>query len=44
MRAGTEPHPFVLKAEAFRHYIDSFNRTDVEPQRLYVPNAAAWDF
>ncbi len=42
--AGTEPHPFVLKAEAFRHYIDSFNRTDVEPQRLYVPNAAAWDF
>jgi len=33
----------VLQAEAFRHYVDQFNRDDEE---LYanIPNAAAWEF
>ena len=38
------PQPYVLKAEAFRHYIDGFNRNDRELYAQYVPNAASWDF
>ena len=34
----------LLKAEAFRHYIDTFNQNDNELYKQYVPNAAAWDF
>ena len=35
--------PAVLQAEAFRHYVDRFNRDDEE---LYanIPNADAWEF
>lgn len=36
--------PFVLKAEAFRHYIDAFNANDQELYPGYVTNGAAWNF
>jgi len=33
----------VLQAEAFRHYVDRFNRDD-EDLYANIPNAAAWEF
>ena len=36
--------PPVLKAEAFRHYVDQFNRDDNELYVQHIPNAAAWEF
>ena len=38
------PRPLVLKAENFRHYVDSFNRYDEELYVQHIPNAAAWTF
>ena len=35
--------PAVLQAEAFRHYVDQFNRDD-EDLYANIPNAAAWEF
>jgi len=34
----------VLKAEAFRHYIEAFNATDNELYVQHIPNGAAWEF
>jgi predicted GH43/DUF377 family glycosyl hydrolase len=41
--ASAAAGPAVLQAEAFRHYVDRFNRDDEE---LYanIPNADAWEF
>ena len=36
--------PFVLKADAFKHYIEDFNKNDNELYKGYFPNATAWDF
>ena len=36
--------PAVLKAEAFRHYVDAFNQNDHELYVQHIPNAAAWEF
>lgn len=41
---GFHGQPFVLKAEAFRHYIDSFNANDQELYPGYITNGAAWNF
>jgi predicted GH43/DUF377 family glycosyl hydrolase len=38
------PSTFVLKADHFRHYVDSFNQNDNELYVQHVPNAAAWQF
>ena len=38
------PRPLVLKAEAFRHHVDSFNQHDNELYVQHIPNAAAWEF
>jgi len=35
---------FVLKPEAFRHYVDRFDREDEELYVQYIPNAQAWPF
>ena len=36
--------PAVLKAETYRHYIDTFNLSDNQLYTQHIPNAAAWDF
>lgn len=38
------PHPAVLRAAAFKHYIDSFNADDEELYPGYISNGAAWNF
>ena len=38
------PQPLVLKAEAFRHYLDALNQNDNELYVQHIPNAAAWEF
>ena len=38
------PQPLVLKADAFRHDVDGFNRNDKELYLQHIPNAAAWEF
>ena len=38
------PRPGVLKAEAFKHYVDAFNRQDNELYGQFVPNTGAWEF
>lgn len=42
--APAEPRPAVLRAEAFRHYVETFNVNDRELYRQFIPNAVAWDF
>ena len=42
--SGIEPKPLVLKAEAFRHYVEDFNKNDNELYKNFYPNTAAWDF
>jgi hypothetical protein len=42
--ADKSPSPLVLKADRFRHYIDSFNQYDNELYVQHIPNAAAWEF
>jgi len=34
----------VLRPDAFRHYVEAFNRTDRETVVNHIPNAAAWDW
>jgi predicted GH43/DUF377 family glycosyl hydrolase len=34
----------VLKPEAFKHYVDAFNRNDDEQMVSQVPNAASWEW
>jgi predicted GH43/DUF377 family glycosyl hydrolase len=34
----------VLKAAAFRHYIETFNQNDSQLYAQHIPNATAWDF
>jgi len=41
MRIGGEP---ILKAEAFRHYVTDFNKSDNEFYKGAITNVAAWDF
>jgi hypothetical protein len=36
--------PFILKAESFRHYVESFNADDDELYPAYIPDGAAWNF
>jgi hypothetical protein len=38
------PRPRVLKPDAFKHYVDGFNRNDREIYVQHVPNAGAWVF
>jgi predicted GH43/DUF377 family glycosyl hydrolase len=38
------PKPLVLKADAFRHYVDQFNQDDNELYAGHFPNSAAWNF
>jgi beta-1,2-mannobiose phosphorylase / 1,2-beta-oligomannan phosphorylase len=42
--SAATPQPLVLKPEAFRHYIDAFNRNDEELYVQHFPNATAWEF
>jgi len=37
-------NPTVLKADSFRHYIDSFNKNDEELYAQHIPNEKAWEF
>lgn len=41
---ASNPRGAGLQAEAFRHYIEDFNRYDAELYRGYIPNAEAWKF
>src|SRR5205823_3737652 len=34
----------ILAPEPFKHYVDSFNATDVEDVVNFVPNVRAWDW
>ena len=34
----------VLKAETYRHYIDTFNQNDKQLYPQHIANASAWDF
>ena len=34
----------ILKPEAFKHHVDSFNANDRELYSQHIPNAGAWDF
>lgn len=38
------PQPLVLKADAFRHYVEDLNRDDKELYQGHFPNSTAWDF
>ena len=40
--SDASPRPLVLKADDFRHYVDSFNENDNELYAQHIPNAAAW--
>lgn len=42
--AAAEPAGMILKADAFRHYIEAFNRGDRELYVQHIPNARAWEF
>ena len=42
--SDASPRPLVLKADDFRHYVDSFNQHDKELYVQHIPNAAAWAF
>ncbi len=42
--AAAPRQPLVLRAEAFRHYVEDFNKNDKELYQGNFPNAAAWDF
>ena len=37
-------HSLVLKPAAFQHYVEGFNRDDVELYGQHIPNAGAWDW
>jgi len=43
-RARKPSPPAVLKPDAFKHYVDGFNRHDEELYPQHVRNVAAWDF
>jgi len=34
----------ILKADSFKHYIDTFNEDDEEPYIQHIPNEEAWEF
>jgi len=36
--------PAILKANSFKHYIDSFNKHDEELYAQHIPNEKAWEF
>jgi hypothetical protein len=38
------PQPLVLRQEAFRHYIELFNKNDNPLYAQHIPNAGAWEF
>lgn len=45
--AHAEPlpsHPFILKPDDYRHYVDDFNAMDAEAIVTLIPNAQAWDW
>jgi len=39
-----QPSGFVLKPDAFKHYVDQFNKDDEELYAQHIPNAQAWEF
>ena len=41
---NTEAGPRVLKAESFKHYVDTFNKNDRETLVNAIPNASAWSW
>jgi hypothetical protein len=40
--AGAVKPQGILNPDSFQHYIEQFNRNDVETTRNYVPNQSAW--
>ena len=42
--AGAKQGGFVLRPEAFQHYIDRFNSDDEELYLQHIPNEQAWPF
>ncbi|MEI7899461.1 MAG: glycosyl hydrolase family 65 protein [bacterium] len=42
--AAAAPAPAVLRAESFKHHVDTFNQEDNELYKNKIPNAEAWDF
>ena len=42
--AEAQQGAFVLKSDAFRHYVEQFNRDDEELYLQHIPNAQAWKF
>jgi predicted GH43/DUF377 family glycosyl hydrolase len=42
--ASEEKSTAVLKAESFKHYIDTFNENDEELYVQHIPNEKAWEF
>ena len=41
---ASAPETKVLQAEAFRHYVEEFNRDDNELYQGHFPNSVAWNF
>jgi hypothetical protein len=37
-------HPFVLKANSFKHHVDYFNKMEDENIRQAIPNEQSWDW
>ncbi len=42
--ATESAEPLVLKADSFKHYIDTFNKDDEELFVQHIPNEKAWEF
>ncbi len=42
--AGKRTNSAVLKAESFKHYVDTFNENDEELYIQHIPNQNAWEF
>ena len=38
------PHPRVLQADSFKHFVEDFNRNDTELYPGYISNSIAWRF
>jgi len=39
-----KPGCSVLREEAFRHYVEDFNKYDTELYKCHIPNVEAWEF
>lgn len=41
---GSQPAATVLKQETFRHYVEAFNRNDVERTVTFIDDKSAWEW